>query len=78
MSVPAFADATAIAAAVSGGTASARDIVAAALDRIARLDGQVGAFTDVLGERALARADALDAAGAAASPQARSPACRSR
>jgi aspartyl-tRNA(Asn)/glutamyl-tRNA(Gln) amidotransferase subunit A len=61
MSVPAFADATAIAAAVSGGTASARDIVAAALDRIARLDGQVGAFTDVLGERALARADALDA-----------------
>ncbi|MCJ2123293.1 AtzE family amidohydrolase [Methylobacterium sp. J-077] len=62
MSVPANSDAATIAAAITEGRASARATVASALDRIARIDGRVGAFTDVLTERALARADALDAA----------------
>ncbi|SFL81465.1 AtzE family amidohydrolase [Methylobacterium pseudosasicola] len=62
MSVPATSDAATIAAAVSEGRASARETVASTLDRIARIDGRVGAFTDVLSERALARAEALDAA----------------
>lgn len=51
-----------IAAAVAEGRTTARQVVAAALDRIGRLDGRVGAFTDVLSARALARADAQDAA----------------
>ena len=54
-------EAAGIAAAFSAGTVSARATVAAALDRIARHDGRVGAFTDVLAARALVRADALDA-----------------
>jgi aspartyl-tRNA(Asn)/glutamyl-tRNA(Gln) amidotransferase subunit A len=51
-----------IAAGVAARTLRARDAVAAALARIAALDARVGAFTDVTAERALARADALDAA----------------
>jgi aspartyl-tRNA(Asn)/glutamyl-tRNA(Gln) amidotransferase subunit A len=51
-----------IAAGVAARTLRARDAVAAALSRIAALDARVGAFTDVTAERALARADALDAA----------------
>ncbi len=48
-----------IAAAVSSGTASAREVVAASLARIER--GRVlNAFTTVVGERALARAEAID------------------
>ncbi|SEH49283.1 aspartyl-tRNA(Asn)/glutamyl-tRNA(Gln) amidotransferase subunit A [Methylobacterium sp. 275MFSha3.1] len=54
--------ATAIAAAIVDGRTTARQAVTAALDRIGRLDDRVGAFTDVLSARALARADAQDAA----------------
>lgn len=56
--------ATAIAQAVAGGQVSARDVTWAALSRIAAGNGRVGAFTDVTAERALAQADALDAARA--------------
>jgi len=56
------ATAATIAAAIAEGRTTARQVVAAALDRIGRLDGRVGAFTDVLSARALARADAQDAA----------------
>ncbi|MHB2206892.1 AtzE family amidohydrolase [Methylobacterium sp. CM6257] len=69
-------DAASIAAAVSAGRTRARDTVTTALDRIARHDGRVGAFTAVLAERALARADILDAAlrdGTAAGPLAGVP-----
>lgn len=62
MSGPAISDATTIAAAIAERRSSARETVVAALDRIARIDGRVGSFTDVLPERALARADAVDAA----------------
>ncbi len=51
-----------IAAAFRQGNATARTIVEASLARIEAHDGRVNAFTDVLGARALARADALDAA----------------
>ncbi len=54
-----------IAAAVNAREASARDISQAALDRIAALDPRLGAFTDVTASRALAEADAVDAAVAA-------------
>ncbi|MGU3417043.1 AtzE family amidohydrolase [Methylobacterium sp. D54C] len=54
--------ATAIAAAIADGRTTARQAVTAALDRIGRLNDRVGAFTDVLSARALARADAQDAA----------------
>ncbi|KNY23401.1 AtzE family amidohydrolase [Methylobacterium sp. ARG-1] len=62
MSGPAIPDATTIAAAIAERRSSAREIVAATLDRIARIDGRVGSFTDVLPERALARAETIDAA----------------
>ena len=42
-------------------SARARQAVQASLDRIAATDGVVNAFTDLLAERALARADAVDA-----------------
>ncbi|MGU3383582.1 AtzE family amidohydrolase [Methylobacterium sp. D53M] len=54
--------ATAIAAAIADDRTTARQAVTAALDRIGRLNDRVGAFTDVLSARALARADAQDAA----------------
>jgi AtzE family amidohydrolase len=54
-----------IAAAVRTGTTSARSTVEAALKRIASLDQGLNAFTAVFAERALARADAVDAAVAA-------------
>ena len=44
------------AAGIAAGEMSPLDAVRSALDRIARLDGRLGAFTDVLAERALARA----------------------
>jgi 1-carboxybiuret hydrolase len=56
--------ALAIAATVRSGAASAREIVAATLERSAKLDPKLGAFTDVTPERALARADAIDTARA--------------
>ncbi|MEE7447323.1 Asp-tRNA(Asn)/Glu-tRNA(Gln) amidotransferase GatCAB subunit A [Methylobacterium radiotolerans] len=62
-----------IAAAIADGRTSAREVVTAALDRIGRLDGRVGAFTDVLSARALARADAQDAARRAARRDGASP-----
>ena len=52
----------AIAREVRAGTLSARTVAEAHLARIAALDGRVGAFTDVIAERALAKADAVDAA----------------
>jgi Asp-tRNA(Asn)/Glu-tRNA(Gln) amidotransferase A subunit family amidase len=53
-----------IAAAVRGGKASAREIVQAALARIEARNDALGAFTDVTATRALAKADATDAARA--------------
>ena len=55
------ATAAATAAAVRAGTGSARCAVQACLERIAATDGRVNAFTAVLAERALKRADAVDA-----------------
>ena len=48
-------------AALVGGELSARTIVEAALERIAASNPRLGAFTDVTAERALAKADAIDA-----------------
>jgi 1-carboxybiuret hydrolase len=56
--------AQAIAEAVRTGAASAREIAEAALGRIKTRSGALGAFTDVTAVRALARADAIDAARA--------------
>jgi aspartyl-tRNA(Asn)/glutamyl-tRNA(Gln) amidotransferase subunit A len=50
---------------VAGGDVSCREIVAAALSRIERLDGRIGAFVNVRGETALAQARAADEARAA-------------
>ncbi len=62
------ASAATIAGSVSTGSMSARTVVSAALDRIGRIDPAVNAFTDVLAERALARADRLDAARSRGEP----------
>jgi aspartyl-tRNA(Asn)/glutamyl-tRNA(Gln) amidotransferase subunit A len=48
-------------AAVVGGEVSAREIVEAALARIGAVNPRLGAFTDVTPERALAKADEIDA-----------------
>jgi amidase/aspartyl-tRNA(Asn)/glutamyl-tRNA(Gln) amidotransferase subunit A len=53
--------ASATAEAVRGGSTTARAAVQACLDRITATDGRVNAFTSVLAERALKRADAVDA-----------------
>jgi aspartyl-tRNA(Asn)/glutamyl-tRNA(Gln) amidotransferase subunit A len=53
-----------IAAAVKSGAASAREVTQAALARIAARNPALGAFTDVTATRALAKADAIDAARA--------------
>ncbi|MBE7197522.1 MAG: AtzE family amidohydrolase, partial [Parafilimonas terrae] len=69
-------DAASIAAAVAERRCSARSVVTEALARIERANPRVNAFTDVLGPRALGRADALDAAlgmGIAAGPLAGVP-----
>src|SRR3954469_2601980 len=55
----AFLPAVDLAALVRAGTASARDIVEAALRRIEALDGPLNAFVEVDGERALAAADGM-------------------
>src|SRR5437763_16790733 len=63
--------ALAIAAAVRAGKTRAHDVVAGALERIARRDATLNAFTSVLRDRALADADAIDhrlASGADAGP----------
>ncbi len=49
-----------IARAVRTGQVSARDVVAAHLDHIARVDPAIGAFRTVRAEQALAEADAVD------------------
>ncbi|HTZ67288.1 MAG TPA: amidase family protein, partial [Roseiarcus sp.] len=56
--------AQAIAAAVKSGAVSAREIGQATLKRIESRNSALGAFTDVTAERALAKADAIDAARA--------------
>ncbi len=53
-----------IVAAVKAGKASAREVAQATLARIEAHNGALGAFTDVTATRALAKADAIDAAGA--------------
>jgi aspartyl-tRNA(Asn)/glutamyl-tRNA(Gln) amidotransferase subunit A len=53
-----------IAAAVKGGVASAVEVTRAALGRIEARDDAYGAFTDVVAERALVRAVAIDSARA--------------
>ena len=68
--------ALAIAAAVRAGKTRAHDVVAGALERIARRDATLNAFTSVLRDRALADADAIDhrlASGADAGPLAGVP-----
>jgi aspartyl-tRNA(Asn)/glutamyl-tRNA(Gln) amidotransferase subunit A len=47
---------------VESGDASCREVVSAALERIARLDGKLGAFLRLRPEAALAEAEAADAA----------------
>jgi 1-carboxybiuret hydrolase len=54
----------AIAEAVRTGAASAREIAQEALSRIKTRNGALGAFTDVTATRALAKAEAIDAARA--------------
>src|SRR3984885_12338390 len=56
--------AQAIAAAIRTGAVGAREIVQETLDRIEARNGALGAFTDVTATRALAKADAIDAARA--------------
>ena len=56
--------AQAIAAAVGKGSASAREVVEAALERIEARNEALGAFTDVTAARALKKAAAIDAARA--------------
>jgi aspartyl-tRNA(Asn)/glutamyl-tRNA(Gln) amidotransferase subunit A len=60
--------ATEIAASVIAGTITARAVVNAALDRIAAGNGVLNAFTDVIADRARARAAAIDAERAAGRP----------
>ncbi|UDL95980.1 AtzE family amidohydrolase [Lichenihabitans sp. PAMC28606] len=53
-------DAATLARAVASGEVSAREIVEASLARIALIDPNIGAFTTVTADRALARASAVD------------------
>jgi aspartyl-tRNA(Asn)/glutamyl-tRNA(Gln) amidotransferase subunit A len=63
-----FATAAEIAAAVGGGATSARAVAEAALARIAAINPSINAYTDVTADRALAEADAVDAALAGGAP----------
>ena len=56
-----IAGAAATAASVQGGATSARSAVQAALDRVTAGNPRINAFSAVLAERALKRADAIDA-----------------
>jgi 1-carboxybiuret hydrolase len=58
------ASAAAITSAVAAGKTSAREVIEAALARIGARNAALGAFTDVTATRALAKADAIDAARA--------------
>lgn len=55
-----WTDAAGLGRAVSSGEVSARDVVQRCLARIEAENPRLNAFTDVLAERALARADAID------------------
>ena len=59
-SSPVPQSAAAIARAVERGDVSAEDVARAALDRIEAADGEIGAFTDLTRDRALAEAKAVD------------------
>lgn len=63
-----FAKGHEIAAAVGRGEVSAREVVEGALSAIRNRDQTLNAFTDVTAERALMRADALDADRASGQP----------
>ncbi|RAI01554.1 AtzE family amidohydrolase [Acuticoccus sediminis] len=65
MTLPPFATAAEIAAAVKAGTVTARAVVEDVLDRIETVDRAVNAYSEVTAERALVQADAVDAACAA-------------
>jgi AtzE family amidohydrolase len=69
----AFVAATEIAASVAAGLTSATAVVNACLERIARLNPVLNAFTTVTADRARARAAALDAGGAKPGPLAGVP-----
>ncbi len=58
----AWSSANAIAYAVHDGQVSAREVVAAALARVRAKDGALNSFTAITEQRALARADEIDAA----------------
>jgi 1-carboxybiuret hydrolase len=60
----AWQSATEIAEAVANGRTSALAVIEAALERIRGCDGQLNAFTAITGERALAKARAIDLARA--------------
>ena len=70
--------ARAIAEAVRTGAASAREIAQETLSRIKARNTALGAFTDVTAVRALAKADAIDAARARGESLGRSQGRRSR
>ena len=53
-------DASVISGAVRSGQVTAREVAAAALQRIEALDAKLGAFLTVEPERVLARADEID------------------
>src|SRR5215210_7820665 len=55
-----FTPAGDLAARVRGGELSARELVQASLDRVEALDGELNAFVELDGERALAAADAIE------------------
>lgn len=59
------AEAVAIPAEVRSGRVRAREVVAGALDRIAKRNAEINAFTAVMAEAALAEAERIDAAVAA-------------
>ncbi len=63
-----FKTATELSEMLSRKTVSAREIMQAQLDRIAEIDGEVGAFISVDARDALAQADASDARRAAGTP----------
>src|ERR1700682_1857407 len=65
---PAWAQASEIAAAVGAGRSSAAAVVGAALSRIAEFNPALNAFTAVLEQRALAKAQAIDQALSKGSP----------
>jgi 1-carboxybiuret hydrolase len=68
-----FASATGIAAGVASGRTTASAVMDACLERIARLNPVLNAFTAVLADRARARAAAIDASGDTAGPLAGVP-----